>query len=762
MPLNTDNLRDLANQTFTSNGEGEITGPEVREGFKITADVIDDEIAQEKSERQNADNSLTNLVRSSLNTFQGRPGELPDRYTTSVTGDRSGAGIPYDVQISSNGRVVSITGSGIIALRDRINLTDGKAHLVKATYRRITNPTDPAGGNVRLRIQWLNFEYGAISQTNILSQTLTVANGLREIEASIGRAGSGADHIAPSGTVYAVVYIETFDVDGVTHIERLEYGEPINVEQLYFPTPYILPPEILPDIPPDLLPDDFGSVPVARTFYVTANGDDGNNGDSLGKPLATPEAALVKMINAGEPCITIMHPGEYTCPPDAELDKNCTLYGVDGYGVRIGLPAGEEENNMILMDGGTKVRGITFQNLRHEEYDFDPASKTYAPPRKGFATAFKPGAFITRLPYVMDCAMRAAVADDLAAMYGPTDRAAANPFMPRGGGCMIADPSVLDPNSPQKVMCAFSFTSINPNGVAYVTLDDAFVQLVSIYTNYARLGFWSHGGGQMTVKNGDCTFGDWSLAATGFRAAIQIPDTLVSPPGASVAHANAIDSNIDAILANAETRWALRSWWAGLSSAQRAFTRRDARTLLEFLSNDRRSGQALGVQAFTKGLFDKDAQYVFNPSLLTAFLQSYDDIEDAIVSVTGITRAPLTTLISVVKTVLTTPANFRVTRGSRILAQPHGMSNCGAGVNYNARPFDFRGTGFVPEPDETIVENDGGLVDVMWMREQGDMRLARDLYVRASTSTIEGRAFRRSVQATTLPLIVALSGLGRA
>lgn len=677
---------------------------------------------------------------------QGRPGELLDRYSADRAGDRdTAAEADGEVVTGAAGEAVRITGAGDIALRDRIAIADAQRITPEWKFIRVTDPTDPAGDTVRTGVAWLDKDKALIQNALTQDVTLTVADGEQRRTVTINTSD------APSNAVYIVPWLKTFGSDGVTEVRALQVAFGLEAPNIIFPPEFEFPPEVLPPLESD--------EPVARTFYVTMDGDDSNSGENLSNPLATPNAAIQKMEDLGLPCVTIIHPGTYEVQPDTDVPDNCAVYGYDAYVTSFRLPDGQEENNMLRIGSGTKVRGITFKNLRHEAYDFDTATNTYDPPRKGFAISWRPGAFVTRLPYVMDCAMRPAVADDQEAMFAPLDRENGNPLMPRGGGCVIADPSVIDPNSPQKIIAAFSFTAVNPNGVAYVVLDDAFMQLVSIYTNYSRIGFWAHNGGQTTVKNGDSTFGDWSFVATGFRRTIRIPDDIVPPPAASAAQAAAIENNIDAIVSNAESRWAQRSWWGAFSTQQREFTRRDARTLLGFLAGDRASGQALGVQAFTKGLFDANADYVFNSSLLSAFLESFVDIEDAIVAVTGTARAPLDTLISVPETVLANPDDYRVNIGSRCLAQPHGMTNSGGGVNYNARPFQFRGTAFVPPPDETILENDGGLVSINWLQEQGDMRLARDLYVDADRSTIIGTAFRRSVQATTLPLTIALGGL---
>lgn len=747
--------------------------------------------------------ALNSLLKENVriqSVSQGRPAELLERYTVSKIGNRS-TGLESDGAVvaapAPYGRALDVGPARVVAMRDRIALNTSAQITVRAVFRMQNNPCDPEGEAIIFGIEWLDSSYASVGAATIYSAVTWESDGWKTIEATIDSTGitlvdageiNDTGVLTPPATAsYAVPFIQTNGTDGVTRIAVIEAREAamaMMANRLTFPQSFILPPEILPEIPPALitsvlpealpeippaliteippeaLPPDLLSKPVARTFYVTADGDDANDGDNLNSPLATVTAAIAKMAAEGVPCVTIIHPGTYVVPPDTEMPEDCTLYGVDTYAVRLNLPGGQEENNMLLLDRGCKVRGITFGNLRHEAYDGDPTSATFAPPRKGFAVAFKPGAFITRLPYVMDCAVRAPDTSNIEIMTRPTDRANGNPLMPRGAGCMIADPSVIDPNSPQKLMAAFSFTSVNPNGISYVALEDSFLQIVSGYTNFARMAGWSHNGGQMTFKNGDCTFGDYSFASTGFRRAIRIPDNIVTAPAADLAQADAIRDNRAAILANAETRWEARGWWAGLTADQKAFTRRDAGTLVDYIEGDRRSGQSFGVQLFTKGLFDWNAEYVFNPALLSAFIESFADIQAAIVSVTSTSATPLATLIGVVTTVLSDPATYRQSLGSRVLAQPHGMTNCGAGVNYNSLPFEFGGTGFVPDPDETIVEKNGGTVNIMWMREQGDMRLARDLNVNAARSVIEGAAFERSVQNITLPLILALGGLG--
>jgi hypothetical protein len=310
-----------------------------------------------------------------------------------------------------------------------------------------------------------------------------------------------------------------------------------------------------------------------------------------------------------------------------------------------------------------------------------------------------------------------------------------------------------------------SFTAINPNGVGYVIVRNGFVQLVSVFTNWSRVGIWTHLGGQVTLANSNTTFGDYAFAASGSRLAIRIEDTdpvfssgLDFYPDA----ANAIQANFAAIVSNLmNVRYPANiTGWASFTTEQRALTQRDTETLLKELIGDFRSGQNRGAQRFVKGLFDWNANYAFNPSLLNAFLQAFPQINLAIrVYVTGAgPRTMLDTLLGIVTTVLTTPANYRVAFVSVVEFASQAFSYSGAGVNYNALPFAQRGTGILPDPVSTIVQWAGGRCYGTFSTERGDTYLGNDLRVDFERSTVEGQAFSRGVQNIALPLIISLGG----
>ena len=529
--------------------------------------------------------------------------------------------------------------------------------------------------------------------------------------------------------------------------------------------------------------------PNGATFYVSQKGADTNRGTNLTFPFRTVNKGLSAAREFGEPCAVIVHPGEYEVQPNSEIPTNCCLYGYDLRVTKLRLPGGSEENNMFLMRSGIKVRGFTFTNLRHEaapdygtvpnglagtdntDYftvngttsyindEGSPKEVTYPyPPSKGFAFAFKPGEVITRSPYISDCTTIHNLTQDELKL--PLDRANGNPLMPRGCGCLVADGSVLSPNSPLRSVVVANYTAVNPNGVAYLAKKNAFAQLVSVFTNWSRVGLWAHYGGQFTVANSNNTFGDYSMAATEARKAVRIPPQDGEPRAVHDDVANAITSFkstlINDIYAQLESEF---TTVANFTAEQEAFTRRDLDNLLTQLKNDFNAGQDRNSQYFVKGLFDWNGGYVFDPSLLNIFLRSYEITEQKILD-----RGPydagasdmLASLITLIKTYVETPSYEPVT--SSIEATSQQLSYAGTGVNYLALPFTQRGTGTAPDPLDTIIESGGGRVYATFSTEAGDTYLGSGIKIDFDRGVIEGGSFTRGTQDITLPLIVALGG----
>ena len=648
--------------------------------------------------------------------LEHRPGDTPQLFALDEGLPASG---PF-------GKIVRLEASDEVTGLTPVPIEADERYAFRASYRRATNSPDPSDDAIACGINWLAADKTPLSTTTIDTiLALTVADGRRDVRASVVAEENGpARIVAPAGARYGVPWLRTFGEGHVTEVEVLSL-------------------ERLP----------FVSVPVARTFYVTMDGKDINEGSSLTSPLATIAEGLARAADLDASAVIIVQPGEYTVPPETVIPANCALYGYDLRVTKLRLPAGQEQNNMFQMSNGIKARGFTFSGLRHEPYTLEGG-----PPKKGWAFVFKPGEIITRSPYIADCSQLHSFSQD--EMVLPVDKQAGNPLMPRGGGNLLADGSVLAPSSPLRSVVVDSFTAINPNGVGYAITRNAFVQLVSVFTNWARVGLWAHDGGQVTVANSNSTFGDYALVATGFRRAIRIEGVGdANLIGTYPSAANTITSQLEAIVtALMTTRYPALANWNGLSADQKALAERDTRTLLRSLAGDLRAGQDRGAQFFAKGLFDWNADYAFSIALVPLFLATWEEVRLELA--TRITdpgaQAMIAALIGLITDVVAQPEAYRIGFPSVIECTGQQFSYAGAGVNYNALPYAQRGTGRAPDPSSTIFKSGGGRVYATFSTETGDTYLGEDLRVDFERNTIEGQAFSRGVQNIALPLIIGL------
>jgi hypothetical protein len=725
--------------------------------------------------------STTAQVQKASELFrEHRPGDAPDYFT--LTGGALATGL--------NGKVYRFAGMGTAYMQYSVPLELGQTYTLRLGYQRFTDSGDPANDGLTAGIDWYNGFNNKIGETVVHSDnTLLVSSLRREFSYSLGFPGGEVyDVYIPQSARYGIAWYRSYGVGHETDLDTL------SLAPTALPTPLVVSADeiVIPSDfqwPAGMIPTGAGvadSYTVERTFYVTMGGSDANTGTSLGSSLATIGAALTKAAALEVPCGVIVYPGEYTVQPDTEVPVNCLLYGYDLRATKLTLPNGLSQNNMFLLNSGVKVRGFTFTGLQHESAPdyvnedaglaavaelgyFTVGSVLYRkvagvatqpeydyPPEKGFVFVFKPGAVIIRSPYISDCSMLHNFTQDQLTL--PIDRAAGNPLMPRGGGNLLADGSVLAPSSPLRSVVVDSFTGINPNGYAYLIKRNAFVQLVSVFTNWSRYGLWCLDGGQVTVANSNNTFGDYALVATGFRNTIRIPDPVGQPRGVYVATADAIIEQTATIV---DEMYALLAdefvEVQNFSAENEALTRRDAATLLRQLSDDFRSGQDRGAQFFVKGLFNWNAEYHFDAALLPIFLRSWEIIQARILARCALT-APATDMLDSLITLIETNVETPPTLGFPSVVEATGQqfSYVGSGVNYNSLPFSQRGTGEAVDPAFANLKLEGGRIYATFSTELGDTYLGDDLRVDFERGTVEGQAFSRGVQNITLPLIQAL------
>ena len=136
----------------------------------------------------------------------------------------------------------------------------------------------------------------------------------------------------------------------------------------------------------------------ANKIYISyEEGNDSYSGSYL-KPIKTLEKALEMAWAASElniPTAISVLPGNYYTNGNLSIPDLCTIVSTNGqYATKIIMNSGYEQENCFLLGSGSYVQGLSFFNLKVDNFDY---------PSKGFAFAFRPGVRIVRSPYIRDC-----------------------------------------------------------------------------------------------------------------------------------------------------------------------------------------------------------------------------------------------------------------------------------------------------------------------------------------------------------------------
>jgi hypothetical protein len=224
--------------------------------------------------------------------LEHRPGDTPQLYDL-------GGGL---VTQNTFGKVIRLDASQQVTALTPVPIEAEERYAFRAVFRRATNSPDPSDDAIACGIDWLAADKTALSTTTINTiLNFSVADGRREVRTSVVAEAEGpASVVAPIGARYGVPWVRTFGLGHATDVEVCSL-------------------ERLP----------FVSVPVARTFYVTMDGKDLNEGNSLTSPLASITEGLARAAAVAQPCVVIVQPGEYLVPPDTVIPANCALYGYD-------------------------------------------------------------------------------------------------------------------------------------------------------------------------------------------------------------------------------------------------------------------------------------------------------------------------------------------------------------------------------------------------------------------------------------------------
>jgi hypothetical protein len=370
--------------------------------------------------------------------------------------------------------------------------------------------------------------------------------------------------------------------------------------------------------------------------YVAADAEPGGNGSYM-KPYQTLEEAVAFMNSVNYPLSISVMPGDYFTEGNLSLRDDCSVVSTNGqYATNIHLydpNNGSAENwaqyepieeNCFLVGSGCYIQGLGFKNMRVDSFD---------DPTKGFAVAFRPGATILRSPYIKDCSQISNYArKNIAA---PLDPINANPLVGRGGGVLLADRAVLDPDTIFPYMLAFGATPRSPNGMGYVAKNGAGINGIGSITIFQRCAFYALNGGQVTLNNSGTQFGDISMRAKGFTFVVN-PYELTGVEKDVLITANTLaeaisDNRLDIIQDMWDQVYGTYVVTLG-ANIDETLTRRDANNFIQSIYYDLLSAGQTGSRNFAASFFDYKGDHVFQvfnpPDANTVYIGSIDDVLD--------------------------------------------------------------------------------------------------------------------------------------
>jgi len=245
---------------------------------------------------------------------------------------------------------------------------------------------------------------------------------------------------------------------------------------------------------------------VLNVLYVSKSGSDLNDGRSLGRSFLTIKAACA----VATPSTTIfVKSGDYTENNPVILPAECAIIG-DNLRTTIVRPANRTQD-IFHVNMGSYIWGFTFKD------HLDPAAAVAYPPRDEFGNITAVPSYIKRSPYVQNCT----------SLTGP------GPNGEKAGKGVYVDGSAVDG---LKSMVFDAFTQYNQGGIGMHMDNEAYAQLVSIFTICTDIAVYCTNGGYCSITNSNSSFGTYGLWADGISPVKQIGRSNSGATGAILAN----------------------------------------------------------------------------------------------------------------------------------------------------------------------------------------------------------------------------------
>ena len=528
-------------------------------------------------------------------------------------------------------------------------------------------------------------------------------------------------------------------------------------------------------------------VETQNTIWVSKDGDDANSGLLEGDAKATVGGAAA----VAQPGDTIkIRPGRYIENNPVGLQRDVSITGED-----LRLVTIEPQNTSL--DVFWVRRGCLIENLNF-------AGATVGVSHLGAGAVAFPRNGVTAASGFTD----AGPADEGPTLRwrSPYIRNCTN-FMTESIGMKIDgnDATASIPGADLKSMVCDSFTQYNENGIGVSITNDAYAQLVSIFTINCDIAIYVDTGGQCDLTNSNSSFGNFGLYAVGLGAtqytgsvnanvipgdnsdvivgkgvtdssgdprrpfdgqALYFQIDLSNYPDVPIAEQSlgritAPMNELDSItVVNGGTP----GQFSQVNPPNVVIRDNDGTVapkgpqgiIAEASATVNENGQITEIDVINSGRNYLPTQNIVvdiegNTSLATANMAPiYFTVAEATENQTGITTI---TFNEFVPYELFEDDPFTLQRISRILTSSHSFEYVGSGTSINTS-LPFRGA--LPIKENEVVALDGAQIPFTSTDQRGNFDIGEGIQIDQTTSTIRGRAFSQAIQAEVTPLILAL------
>ena len=537
-------------------------------------------------------------------------------------------------------------------------------------------------------------------------------------------------------------------------------------------------------------------VETTNIIYVTRDGDDNNSGLLEGDAKATIGAAAAI---AQEGDTIKVRSGVYTENNPIGLRRDVTVSGEDLRLVSI-IPQNVNDD-VFYVRRGCLIQNVSFRGTSVTQDCIDcaavafPPTQTYidagvsASPATGFLNAGPANEGATgrwKSPYIRNCTN----------------------FMSKSIGMRInghhADAAYTGTNNlgqDLKSMVCDAFTQYNEAGIGVSISNNAYAQLVSIFTIGCEIGIGCTTGGQCDLTNSNSSFGTFGLVADG-TGVVEFDGTLEAAIDGESDNVKLLDcrdfntprryrtpfdgqagyfhldmndyNDTTSTVQITEPMQLVRSitvvnggnvgdYNAGAPPLITATLPEGPEAIFaEFSANISDDGIITSVDVIASGRNFLPTQTITISVSGGGSAQLTADMDPILYTVDSATKTEETgsnagkttiTFNEFIPFAVKAGVKFELVRMSRIITSSHSFEYIGAGTDINtANPFQAGD----PIPENEVVAINGGQVPFTSTDQKGNFRIGDGLTIDQTTSTIRGRDFNRAIQAQLTPLILAL------